>query len=136
MTVQFFGGMATILLVDDDPLHASVRKAILNRNYPDVRRVSDAAEALGLIEQPQFARNLALIVSSDLNSGIGTANFVSELHLRIPNVPILVISDKRAESDFSGCPVMFIKRPVTADDLLSAVCKILANCAPRQLKTA
>jgi len=124
----------TILLVDDDPLHASVRKAILNRKYSDVRRVGDAAEALGLVEQPQFARNLALIVSSDLNSGIGTANFVSELHLRIPDVPVLVIGEKRG-NDYSG-PVMFIKRPVTADDLLAAVCKMLASWTHRRLKTA
>lgn len=129
--------MATILLVDDDPLHASVRKAILDRKYPDVRRVSDAAEALGLIEQPQFARNLAMVVSSNLNSGIGMASFVSELHLRVPDIPILVIGEKRAiGGDFSGSPVVFLKRPVTADDLLTAVYKTLASWTPGRLKTA
>ena len=134
---NFSEDMATILLVDDDPLHASVRKSILDRKYPDVRRVGDAAEALGLIEQPQFAHNLALVVSSDLNSGIGTANFVSELHLRLPNIPILVIGERRGScDDFSSFPVVFLKRPVAADDLLAAVCKMLANWAPRQLKTA
>jgi CheY-like chemotaxis protein len=35
--------MATILLVDDDPLQASVRKSILERRFSDVRRVGDAA---------------------------------------------------------------------------------------------
>jgi DNA-binding NtrC family response regulator len=129
--------MATILLVDDDPLHAAVRKAILDRKYPDVRRVSDAAEALSLIEQPQFARNLAMVVSSNLNSGIGMASFVSELHLRVPDIPILVIGEKRAiGGDFSDYPVMFLKRPVTADDLLSAVCKTLASWTHGRLKTA
>jgi DNA-binding NtrC family response regulator len=129
--------MATILLVDDDPLHASVRKAILDRNYDDVRRAGDAAEALGLIEQPQFASDLALVVSSHLNSGIGMANFVSELHLRKPDIPILVIGEKRAyDGDFSGSHIVFLKRPVTAEDLLSAVRNVLATWARRRLKTA
>jgi DNA-binding NtrC family response regulator len=129
--------MATILLVDDDPLHASVRKAILDRNYSDVRRVGDAAEALGLIEQPQFASDLSLVISSRLDSGIGMASFVTELHLRKPDVPILVIGEKRAyDGDFAGSPVVFLKRPVTADDLLSAVRNVLSNWARRRLKTA
>ena len=63
--------MAKILLVDDDPLNASVRKAILERNHSDVRRVGDAAEALCLLEQPNFANDINLVVSSDQHSGIG-----------------------------------------------------------------
>jgi DNA-binding NtrC family response regulator len=129
--------MATILLVDDDPLHASVRKAILDRKYSSVRRVGDAAEALGLIEQPQFARDLVLVVSSDLRSGIGMASFLSELRLRMPDLPILVIGDKRASSgEYSGSPVVFLKRPVSADDLLTTVRTMLSNWTHGQLKTA
>ncbi len=55
--------MATILLVDDDPLQAFVRKSILERRFADVQRVADAAEAFCLIEQPRFAEKLALVVS-------------------------------------------------------------------------
>jgi DNA-binding NtrC family response regulator len=127
--------MATILLVDDDPLHGSVRKAILDRKYSNVRRVGDAAEALGLIEQPQFARDLALVVSGDLHSGIDTAGFVSEVRLRKPELPILVISEKRGGSgEYFDSPVVFLKRPVTADDLLSAVRTMLWSRG--RLKTA
>ncbi|HEY2170776.1 MAG TPA: hypothetical protein VGJ30_14205 [Candidatus Angelobacter sp.] len=129
--------MTKILLVDDDPLHAAVRKAILVRKYPDVQRVSDAAEALCLVEQPQFAYDLNMIVASGLSSGIGLANFVSEIHLRMPDLPVLVIDEKRANyPNLSGYRVEFLKRPVTADDLLTAVSKMLENWAPSQLKTA
>jgi len=69
--------MAKILLVEEDPLHASVRKAILERRYSDVWRVSDAAEALGLLEQRRFARDVRLVITSDQHSGIGLAGFVS-----------------------------------------------------------
>ncbi len=129
--------MAKILLVDDDPLHASVRKAILERKHADVRRVGDAAEALGLLEQSQFAHDVNLVVSSDQHSGIGLVGFITELHLRMPELPILVIGENRPSyGDFSGFPVEFLKRPVTADDLLNAVSKMLKTWGHSQLKTA
>jgi DNA-binding NtrC family response regulator len=129
--------MAKILLVDDDPLHASVRKAILERKHSNVRRAGDAAEALGLLQQPLFANELSLVISSDQLSGIGLAEFISELHVRVPRLPILVIGEKRPSyGDFSGFPVEFLKRPVTADDLLDAVSKMLKTWGHTQLKTA
>jgi DNA-binding NtrC family response regulator len=129
--------MTTILLVDEDPLHASVRKAILERKYADVQRASDAAEALALVEQPRFAENLGLVVSGNQHSGIGLAGFISELHVRKPDLPILVIGEKPLDhSELSGYPVEFLKRPVTADDLLSAVALMLKTWAAHQLKTA
>jgi DNA-binding NtrC family response regulator len=129
--------MAKILLVDDDPLHASVRKAILERKHSDVRRAGDAAEALCMLEQPQFAREVSLVVSSDQHSGIGLAGFISELHLRMPDLPILVIGEKHPNhGDFSGYPVEFLRRPVTADDLLNAVSKTLKTWGHPELKTA
>lgn len=129
--------MATILLVDDDPLNASVRKSILERNYSDVRRVGDAAEALCLVEQPQFAQNLRLVVTSDQHSGIGLTGFVSELHLRMPDLPILIIGDDNSEfRDLSAFPVEFIQRPVSAERLLEAVKQKLTAWKRNQLKTA
>jgi two-component SAPR family response regulator len=129
--------MAKILLVDDDPLHASVRKAILERKYSDIQRVGDPAEALGLLEQFQFARDVSLVISSDQHSGIGLAGFISELHLRMPELPILVLGEKRpSDGDFSGFPVEFLPRPVTADDLLNGVSHILKTWGQPQLKTA
>lgn len=129
--------MAKILLVDDDPLHASVRKAILERKHSDVLRVGDPAEALGLLEQPQFAHDISLVISSDQHSGIGLSGFISELHLRMPDLPMLVIGEKRASyGDLSGLPVEFLRRPVTADDLLNAVSQMLKTWGQPQLKTA
>ena len=129
--------MAKILLVDDDPLHASVRKAILERKHSDVWRVGDAAEALCLLEQHYYAHEVSLVVSSDQLSGIGLAGLISELHVRMPGLPILVIGEKRlSDGDFTGFPVEYLKRPVTADDLLNAVNRILKTWGQPQLKTA
>lgn len=129
--------MASILLVDDDPLHASVRKAILERKYPSVTRVNDAAEALGLLERSQPSNDLSMVVTNDQHSGIGLDSFISELHLRMPYLPILVIAEKDSTyRDFSAFPVRFMQRPVTAEDLLSAVASMMNRHTPTRLKTA
>ena len=126
-----------MLLVEEEPLHASVRKAILERRYSDVWRVSDAAEALGLLEQRRFARDVRLVITSDQHSGIGLAGFVSELQNRMPLLPILVVGEyKKSYGDLSGLPVEFLNRPVAADDLLNAVSQIMQTWKQPQLKTA
>ena len=89
--------MATILLVENDPLQAFLRKSILERRFSDVQRVTDAAEALCLVEQPQFAGNLGLVISGLNMPGIGGPAFVAELRIRMPWLPILVLG---SDSDF------------------------------------
>lgn len=129
--------MPKILLVDEDALHASVRKAVLERKYSDIWRIGDAAEALGLLEQPRFAHDVQLVVTSDQLSGIGLVGFISELHRRIPELPILVLGEYQLSyAVFSGFPVEFLSRPVTSDDLLNAVSKILQTWKRPHLKTA
>jgi len=55
----------------------------------------------------------------------------------MPNLPILVIGEKRANvGDFPGSEVAFIKRPVSAEDLLSTVRTMLSDWTRGQLKTA
>ena len=120
--------MATILLVDDDPLQASVRKSILERKFSDVKRVGDAAEALCLVEQPQFAGNLGLVVSGHQHSGIGVPDFIAELHSRMPRVPVLVLDDEGSRhEDFPGGGVRFLSRPVVADEMLAAATQLLSR---------
>lgn len=78
-----------------------------------------------------------MVVTNDQHSGIGLSSFISELHLRRPYLPILVIAEKDAiNGDFSGYPVKFVQRPVTAEDLLSAVASMMNGWAPGRLKTA
>jgi DNA-binding NtrC family response regulator len=129
--------MSAILLVDDDPLHASVRKAILERKFADVRRVGGASEALCLLEQTPIARDLQMVVTSDRLTEIDLPSFIAELHLRIPQVPVLVICDKdRCEEKRSSYSTRFLKRPVSADDLLVAAQNLLNSFGRLQLKTA
>jgi DNA-binding NtrC family response regulator len=117
-----------ILLVDDDPLQASVRKSILERRFSEVVRVTDAAEALCLVEQPQFARNLGLVVSGHHLAGIGGPAFVAELHTRMPLLPVLVLGGSIKESrDYSGDCICFLVRPILPDEMLAIATRMLAQ---------
>jgi DNA-binding NtrC family response regulator len=120
--------MAIILLVDDDPLQAFVRKTILDRKFPDVRRVGGAAEALCLVEQLHFAQHVGLVVSGHSIKGIGCPAFVAELHERLPEVPVLVLGDpSESHSEYSGDHVRFLPRPVNADEMVNLAAEMLAQ---------
>lgn len=116
----------TILLVDDDPFQASVRKSILERKFSDVRRVRSAAEALRLVEQPQFAGTLGLVVSGHQHSGIGVQDFIAELQARVPLVPVLVLDDDgNPHPGFAAECVRFLSRPLMAEEMLAAASQLL-----------
>ena len=120
--------MATILLVDDDPLQAYLRKSILEARFPDVQRATDAAEALCLVEQPQFAANLALVISGHHMPGLGGPAFVAELHTRLPWVPVLVLGGVGEDAeDYAGSGACFRPHPVSSEDLLALTCQMLAQ---------
>lgn len=118
----------TILLVDDDPFQASIRKSILEKRFTDVLRVAGAAEALCLVEQPKFAASLGLVVSGHCLAGIGGPAFVAELHTRIPSLPILVLGDSGEErAQYSGKHVGFLSRPILAEQMLALATRMLAQ---------
>jgi DNA-binding NtrC family response regulator len=122
--------MPTILLVDNDPLQAFLRKSLLERRFHDVQRVGDAADALCLVEQPQFARNLGLVISGLQMPGIGGPEFVAELHARLPQVPILVLgSTSEAAADYAPGWVRFLARPFGLDEMLNLASQMLSNQA-------
>ncbi|MGD0730055.1 MAG: response regulator [Terracidiphilus sp.] len=124
--------MATILLVDNDPLQAFLRKSILERRFRGVQRVADAAEALCLVEQPHFAEDLGLVVSGLDMPGIGGPEFVAELHARLPNVPVLVLGGvSDVAGDYSEKQVRFLPRPTKAEDLLELAGKMLTLKVPQ-----
>lgn len=123
--------MATILIVDDDPLQASLLMSLLGRQFGNVCRVNDASEALCLIEQPEFASKLSLVITGHRMTGIGGPAFVAELHARKPDLPVLVLSaNGTGPSDYNGERVIFLPRPVARDRMLAVTSQILADRKP------
>jgi DNA-binding NtrC family response regulator len=122
--------MPTILLVDNDPLQAFSRKSILEQKFRDVQRVGDAVEALCLVEQPQFADCLGLVVSGLNMPGMSGPAFVAELHERMPGLPVLVLgAGSDAADDYSGVWVRFLSRPCGGEEMLEAAGELLAQRA-------
>jgi DNA-binding NtrC family response regulator len=128
--VLSLGIMRTILLVEDDPLQAFARLSALEKRFPGVKRVTDAAEALCLIEQAAFSDNLGLVISSHRPSGLDGPAFVAELHTRMPGLPVLVLGDSLDSArEYSGDWVRFLPRPVATEEMLAAASHMLAKAA-------
>jgi DNA-binding NtrC family response regulator len=120
--------MTTILLVDDDPFQASMMMSTLGRQFGDVRRANDAADALCLIEQPDFADRLGLVICGHHTRGIGGPAFVAELRSRVPALPILVLgAADDASAEYGGGHVVFLPRPVGREKMLEVTSQMLAH---------
>jgi DNA-binding NtrC family response regulator len=120
--------MTKILIVDDDLLQASHMMSILGRRFGDVCRATDAAEALCLIEQPDFADKLGLVISGHHTPGIGGPAFVAELLARMPNLPVLVLSAAgAAPTDYADEHVVFLPRPAVGEKMLAVTSQMLAH---------
>lgn len=91
-----------------------------------MQRVADAAEALCLVEQPQFAGDLGLVISGHHMPGIGGPAFVEELLSRMPSLPVLVLGDAHEKAgDYAGERIRFLPRPVATDEILSVAGQML-----------
>lgn len=124
--------VATILLVDGDPLQALLRKSILERRFPNVLRFKSAAEALCLVEQPQIAAHLALLICSSPMAGIGAPAFVAELRARLPWLPILVLGNEGdSPDDYAAEQVLFLPKSVATQGMLAAACQMMEQLESR-----
>ena len=124
--------MTTILLVDDDPLHAHVRRTILGRHFPEIRRASDAAEAFILVEDPRFSERLGLVIVALNRPGLGSPAFVAELTSRLPSVPVLVLGRSREEAAFyDGDNVHFLARTAPPEQVIALSRQLMGQSAAR-----
>lgn len=118
--------MDSILLVDDNPLRASMRKTLLESSTPAVFRAVDAADALCLIESQEFARNLALVITGHRMTGISGPEFVAEVRSRLPQVPILVLSlMSGADQLYLSIPNVFISQSDSPEELRALAVHII-----------
>ena len=124
--------MATVLLVDDDPMHAQVRKSILGRSFASVQRATDVAEAFILVEDPRFARQLGLVIVGLNRPGLSSPAFVDELTSRLPSVPVLVLGPGRDQSLYDEAPnVRFLPQSTSPDQILAVSRLMIAQSTPR-----
>jgi CheY-like chemotaxis protein len=126
--------METILLVDDNPLRASMRKSFLEGQAPTVVRALDAAEALCLVESPEIARELTLVITGHVMSGVSGPEFVAEIRSRLPHVPVLVMSAvPGSEREYHDIPDVLVSQTKSPEELRGLVSRLVGG---RQRRTA
>ncbi len=131
LTSQLPGVTPTVLLVDDDPLQAHVHRTILERQFSDVERACDAADAFILVEEGRLADKLGLVLVALNRPGLGGPAFVSELTQRLPSVPILVLGRGESPSLYSGENVRVLARAVSSNEILAVSREMIENSTSR-----
>ena len=111
--------LAAILLVDDNPVQAATRKAILTFSGNQVSVATNAQEALTLLESPDFAKNINLIITDHLMPHMNGPQFVARLRVQLPNVPVLVLSGlPDAEAEYDGMNILYRLKPLDPEELI------------------
>jgi len=110
--------METVLLVDDNALRAAIRQSALENALSSVVRVTDGAEALCMIETPEIAATLGLVVTGHPMTGISGPEFVAELRQRMPQTPVLVVSPISGfEKEYEGIEGVRFSIGASAEEL-------------------
>lgn len=118
--------IADILLVDDNCIQATTRKAILSRSGRNVAVACDGPQALAMLEQAGSIRPVGLVVTDHLMPGMNGPQFVSELRNRFPDLPVLVLSGlAEGEDEYLDLDVIFRVKPFPPDELLTLVRSLL-----------
>ena len=103
-----------------------MRKSLLEGKAPAVVRALDASEALCLVESPEFAEGLALVITGHAMTGISGPEFVGEFRSRMPQVPVLVLSAvANAEKEYQGISGVFVSQTTSPDELCKLAGRLL-----------
>lgn len=117
---------AEILLVDDNAIQATTRRAILERSGRSVAPAAGASEALGMLQDEQLLNSVGLIITDHLMPGFNGPQFVERVREQLPKIPILVLSGLAdAEGEYDGMNVIFRVKPFPPDMLISLTNSIL-----------
>lgn len=122
---------ATILLIDDNAVQAATRQAILRRSGYFVMCALNPQRALEQIRDGRFQEDIDLVITDHLMPGMNGSEFVRELRVMYPDLPVLVISGlEEAEAEYKGMNVLFRVKPILPEDMLATIGGLLsANAA-------
>ena len=113
---------AEILLVDDNPIQAATRQAILTLRGRRVIVANSAHRALELLEDAELFSALGLVITDHWMPDLNGPQFIELLRRRMPAIPVLVVSGMPdVESEYTGLDVLFRTKPIPPDQLLSIV---------------
>jgi CheY-like chemotaxis protein len=123
---------SSILLVDDNAVQATTRKAILERTGRPVLVASDGQAAIDLLSGFERSRDIALIVTDHLMPRMNGPELVSVVRERGLAIPIIVLSGHpEAESAYQNLGVVFRLKPFPPDSLIQLTHELLCHRMPR-----
>jgi CheY-like chemotaxis protein len=118
--------IAEILLVDDNAVQATTRRAILVRSGRSVAIASGAAQALQMLDDAELFSSVSMVITDHWMPGLNGPQFVEKLRERLPDIPVLVLSGLAdAEGEYEGLNVVFRVKPFPPDMLIALTSSIL-----------
>ena len=110
--------MATILVVDDEPLMRSMMSRILEQDGYSVLTAEDGSDALSVFRSHE--REIDLLISDVSMPGMDGAELAAELTAKSPGLPVLLMSGfcdpERLRFGFE-----FMPKPFSMADLMARV---------------
>jgi CheY-like chemotaxis protein len=117
---------AEILLVDDNAVQATTRRAILVRAGRSVAIASGAVQALQMLEDEELLSSVSLVITDHWMPGLNGPQFVERLRQQLPKIPVLVLSGLAdAEGEYESMDVVFRVKPFPPDMLIALTSSIL-----------
>jgi DNA-binding response OmpR family regulator len=117
-----------ILVVDDNPVQALTRKAILNRAGLQVRTAYSAEAAFDALESDED-REINLVITDHIMPGESGHHFVERLWERRAGLSVMVLSGlAEAEADYEGLDITFRSKPILPSDLVVLATRLSGNC--------
>ncbi len=117
---------STVLLIDDNAIQAATRQTILKRAGYFVIPVLNPQRALQQFREHDFPAEVNLVITDHIMPGMSGSEFVRELRVLHPDLPVLVISGlEEAEDEYAGMNVIFRLKPLLPDNLLASVDRLV-----------
>lgn len=114
--------MATVLLIDDDPVQLRVREAVLHKAGFETHIATTAQSALALLRSDATGSRIGAIITDHIMPETSGAEFVRVLRRHNASVPVIVITGlAEAEADYAGLNVVFRHKPCPPEELISLV---------------
>ena len=108
-----------ILVVDDNPVQALTRTAILARAGHDVSTVYSAEDAFQALDSDE-GNPIRLVITDHIMPGESGSHFVKLLWDRRPGLKVMVLSGMaEAEADYTGLDVTFRTKPILPEELIT-----------------
>jgi DNA-binding NtrC family response regulator len=121
-----------ILVVDDNPVQALTRKAILNRAGLEVRTAYSAESAFDALDSDESCE-INLVITDHIMPGESGHHFVERLWERRVGLSVMVLSGMaEAEADYEGLNITFRAKPILPSDLV-ALATQLSGSLPNKL---